>query len=159
MTSLAVGYEGPSSSSWVEEGLTIPLRPALRSTASPQTVLRGTVNPSSRQHVGGRQRTAARGVEGLSRKVIPTTPPEPPKARAGGVRLHRTRLRRGIDGPPEDSPPPKAVERSAGRRRTIDSSPLPHVRKGVATPVQGLPSVERSAGRRRTVDSSPFHKQ
>ena len=36
----------------VEEGSTVPLRPALRSTASPQTVLRGTVNPSSRQPCG-----------------------------------------------------------------------------------------------------------
>ena len=34
-------------------GLTIPLQPALRSTASPQTVLRGTMNPSSRRHGWG----------------------------------------------------------------------------------------------------------
>ncbi len=51
-TSLAVGYAAPLLARGVEEGFTIPLRPTLRSTASPQTVLRGTVNPSSRQHVG-----------------------------------------------------------------------------------------------------------
>ena len=31
---------------------------------------------------------------------------------------------RGIDGPPEDSLRPKAVERSADRRRAVDSSPI-----------------------------------
>ena len=36
---------------------------------------------------------------------------------------------RGIDGPPEGSLRPKAVERSTDRRRTVDSSPLPHAKK------------------------------
>ena len=48
-----------------------------------------------------------------------------------------THAGRGIDGPPEDSPRPKAVERSAGRRRTIDSSPLQHAKNKEPTPAQG----------------------
>ena len=46
-----------------------------------RTVLRGTVRPSSCQHVGsGRNGPRSGGVEGFSRQVIPTTPPKsPPK--------------------------------------------------------------------------------
>jgi hypothetical protein len=40
---------------------------------------------------------------------------------------------RGIDGPPQDSPPPKAVERSAGWRRTVDPSPF-YTPRGAAIP-------------------------
>ncbi len=53
---------------------------------------------------------------------------------------------RGIDGPPEDCPPPKAVERSAGRRRAIDSSPLPHARKRSR---HSRPGLRRDTSRER----------
>ncbi len=52
----------------------------------------------------------------------PKAPPQTPGRAVFGSREHARG--RGIDGPPKDSPPPKVVERSAGRRRTIDSSPF-----------------------------------
>ena len=61
---------------------------------------------------------------GPGRKVIPTTPPKPPKPGRAVFGSRERARRRGIDGPPEDSLRPKAVERSAGRRGTIDSSPF-----------------------------------
>ena len=68
-----------------------------------------------------------------------TSPPaKAPPSPGGQCSAPENTLRgRGIDGPPQDSPPPKAVEQSAGRRRTIDPSPLPNARKGVATPRPG----------------------
>jgi len=57
-------------------------------------------------------------------KRSPTYPPKPPKPGRTVFGSKEHAQRRGIDGPPQDSPPPKAVERSAGWRRTIDSSPV-----------------------------------
>ena len=49
-----------------------------------RTVLRGTVRPSSCQHVGsGRNGPRSGGVEGFSRQVIHTTPPKPPPSPGG----------------------------------------------------------------------------
>ncbi len=50
---------------------------------------------------------------------------------------------RGIDGPPEDSLRPKAVERSAGRRRTVDPSPFHPLEKESPLPPSGSQVLTR----------------
>ena len=134
---------------WVERGVHGPA-PASASLhrLRRQTVLRGTVNPSSRQRVGG----GANGpLQGALRAWVERSFPPPrsagqvpyvclhlnPRYTNAGARSGEQRASgcsqvhggRGIDGPPQDSLRPKAVERSAGRRRTVDSSPLPQARK------------------------------
>jgi len=59
------------------KGTTVPLQPALRSTASPQTVLRGTVNPSSTRMYGGGfgHRGLVSAGPGASSRYGPRSPP------------------------------------------------------------------------------------
>ena len=62
------------------------------------------------------------------------SPPKPGRAVFGSREHARGR---GIDGPPQDSPPPKAVERSAGRRGTVDPSPFHTLEKESPLPPSG----------------------
>ena len=66
--------------------------------------------------------------EAEQRAYLPTrqSPPKPGRAVFGSREHARGR---GIDGPTEGSLRPKAVERSADRRRAVDSSPLPDAKK------------------------------
>ena len=134
-----------------------------------QTVLRGTVNPSSRWHGWG-QRTAPRatGRGGTSIPIIP--PPKPFRLGLGRKgHSHPTRQSplkpgravfgsgqhargRGIDGPPEGSLRPKAVERSADRRRTVDPSPF-HTQQEAPSP----PRTRESTRVLRTSAASCSH--
>ncbi len=86
------------------------------------------MSPSSRQHVGGQLAHIAQ--YGFGGKVIPTTPPKPPKPGRPLFGSKEHAVGRGIDGPPQDSLRPKAVERSAGRRKTVDPSPFHTQGKG-----------------------------
>ena len=56
------GSDDSFSCVWKGEESMVPLRPALRSTASPQTVLRGTIDPSpSNMFFGAEQRPPGLG--------------------------------------------------------------------------------------------------
>ncbi len=84
--------------------------------------------PTSPAHLGSRERDrwssagqpAAKPIKALTHRPA-NAPQEPGRAVFGSTEHARGR---GIDGPTQGSPRPKAVERSADRRGTVDSSPF-----------------------------------
>ena len=136
MTSLAVGCEDASSGLWVEEEFTVPLRPALRSTASPQTVLRGTVNPSSRWHSWGATDRSP-GYGGGAGQISPSSARGPLSLAGAGadshlpakVLLRPSRARRLPTHPPK--PPPSPGGRCSAPKNTLEGEGSMVLRRAV----------------------------
>ena len=139
-----------------------------------QTALRGTVNPSSRRHVKGAERTALRGT-GARRDECSRHPPTARSAWRGGVRIPPTRKSPLSLGAPvsgstkqpggsetmslQKSGPEESSPRRRPRAASKEHQAAPALPQGEGSMVLRRTvcgeAVERSAGRRRIIDPSP----